>query len=550
MHSGAITPSDMATGHLYGLGVGPGDPELITLKALRHLQAAPVVAYYAAPNRAGNALTTVLPYLRPEQIRLPLIYPVTGPKPEPPYDYEGEMRAFYDRSAARLAEYLDAGQDVAVLCEGDPFFYGSFMYLHDRLAGRYPTVVVPGVCSILAAAAAAGTPLVYRDQQFQVIAATLPEETLLARLQGVESAAIMKLGSHFAKVKRVLERLGLAGRARYVERASMSGERVCRLDEVKPEAVPYFSLILIPGEPWQGACPDNETVEDCSRVGNAVAHQTLGYAMHTPLDVAGQRPALQPALQTGRLAVLGLGPGAPELMAPAVRDELERAQDIIGYGPYLELAGPLRPDQRVLGSDNREELARARLALELAAQGRRVAVVSSGDAGVFGMAAAVFEVLEESADPAWQQVELRVLPGISAAQAVAARAGAPLGHDFCVLSLSDNLKPWSVIARRLEHAALADLAIALYNPRSKARPHQFAEALQILRTHRRPQTPVVIGRNIGRRQESLAVTTLAELDPETVDMRTLVIIGSSHTRLIPRHNAAPWVYTPRWYEDS
>ena len=137
MHADAITPKQMGTtGRLYGLGVGPGDPELITVKALRYLQAAQVVTYYAAPNRPSNALTTVLPYLRSEQIRLPLIYPVTGPKPEPPYDYEGEMRAFYDRSAARLAEYLKAGQDVAVLCEGDPFFYGSFMYLHDRLAGH------------------------------------------------------------------------------------------------------------------------------------------------------------------------------------------------------------------------------------------------------------------------------------------------------------------------------------------------------------------------------------------------------------------------------
>ncbi|QIK37593.1 precorrin-2 C(20)-methyltransferase [Caldichromatium japonicum] len=535
----------MATGRLYGLGVGPGDPELITLKALRYLQSAQVVAYYAAPQRPGHALTTVLPYLKPEQIRLPLIYPVTGPKPQPPYDYEGEMRAFYDRSAARLAEYLDAGQDVAVLCEGDPFFYGSFMYLHDRLAGRYPTVVVPGVCSILAAAAAAGTPLVYRDQQFQVFAATLPEETLIARLQGVEAAAIMKLGSHFAKVKRVLERLGLDGRARYIERASMSDEQVCRLDEVRPEAVPYFSLILIPGKPWQGVCLGDETMDGC-RVDNSVACQTAEYAMHTPADVASQRPALQ----TGRLAVLGLGPGAPELMAPAVREEIEQAQDIIGYGPYLELAGPFRSDQRVLGSDNREELARARLALKLAAQGRQVAVVSSGDAGVFGMAAAVFEVLDEAPDPVWHQVELRVLPGISAAQAVAARAGAPLGHDFCVLSLSDNLKPWPVIARRLEYAALADLTIALYNPRSKARPHQFAEALKILCAHRHPYTPVVIGRDVGRRHESLLVTALAALDPEAVDMRTLVIIGSSHTRLISRPDATPWVYTPRWYGGS
>jgi len=513
----------MGKGRLYGLGVGPGDPELITLKSLRYLRAAPVVAYYAARDKPGNALTTVQPHLRPEQIRVPLIYPVTGRKPEPPYDYEGAMRDFYDASAERLAEHLEAGRDVAVVSEGDPLFYGSFMYLHDRLAERYQTEVVPGVCSVLASAAVLGTPLVYRDQRFQVIAATLPEEALIERLDGVEAAAIMKLGSNFDKVRRVLARLGLLERARYVERATMEGEQVRAIADIDPESVPYFSMILIPGERWPGS--------------------SAGAPTAVP---APERPTSKP----GRLAVIGLGPGAAELMAPAVREELNRAQDIVGYTTYVELAGPFRPDQRLLDSDNRQELERARLAFELAAQGRHVVVVSSGDPGVFAMAAAVFEALEQSQDPAWHAVDLAILPGISAAQAAAARAGAPLGHDFCVISLSDNLKPWSIIEHRLRQAAQADLVMALYNPRSKARPDQFAQALAVLRETRSSETPVVLGRDIGRPDESLTVTTLGAIQPEQVDMRTVVIVGSSLTRRLARQDGGEWVYTPRWYGEA
>ncbi|EXJ17017.1 precorrin-2 C(20)-methyltransferase [Imhoffiella purpurea] len=244
----------MAQGRLFGLGVGPGDPELITVKALRYLRAAPVVAYYAAKEKRGNALTSVEDYLDSEhQQLLPLIYPVTGRKPPPPYDYEGAMRRFYDESAESIAEHLEAGRDVAVLCEGDPFFYGSFMYLYDRLADRFETEVVPGVCSVVASASVLRTPLVYRDQRLQVLPGTLPEETLAEMLDGVEAAAIMKLGSNFEKIRRVITKLGLEKRALYVERATMEGECVRPFAEIAPETVPYFSMVLIPGERWQGS---------------------------------------------------------------------------------------------------------------------------------------------------------------------------------------------------------------------------------------------------------------------------------------------------------
>jgi precorrin-3B C17-methyltransferase len=256
------------------------------------------------------------------------------------------------------------------------------------------------------------------------------------------------------------------------------------------------------------------------------------------------------AAKSGRLAVVGLGPGAVGLMAPDACTELDRAQDIVGYATYVQLAGGFRADQTLHVSDNREELDRARHAFTLAASGRHVAVVSSGDPGVFAMAAAVFEALEHADDPAWHTVDLVVLPGISAAQAAAARAGAPLGHDFCTISLSDNLKPWAVIERRLDAAAGADFVLALYNPVSRARPWQLDQALAVLRRHRSGGTPVVLGRDIGRPAETLTVTTLGDVRAGMVDMRTVVIVGSSETRVLPRPGNGAWVYTPRRYPGS
>ncbi|WP_347910356.1 precorrin-3B C(17)-methyltransferase [Pseudomonas grandcourensis] len=259
---------------------------------------------------------------------------------------------------------------------------------------------------------------------------------------------------------------------------------------------------------------------------------------------------LQIGRPRGRLAVIGLGPGAAELMVPAVKAELARANDVLGYETYVRMAGPFRDDQVLHCTDNREEMQRARHAFELAAQGRSVVVVSSGDPGVFAMAAAVLEALHESTDVHWHNVDLEILPGVSASLATAAQAGAPLGHDFCVLSLSDNLKPWAIIEKRLDLAAQADLAMAFYNPISRSRPWQLGRALEIVAQHRAPETPVVLGRDVGRPGQTLRVTTLSQLTPDQVDMRTMVLIGSSTTRVFHRSQGMSWVYTPRSYGDK
>ena len=246
---------------------------------------------------------------------------------------------------------------------------------------------------------------------------------------------------------------------------------------------------------------------------------------------------------SGRLTVVGLGPGDVRWLTPQADAALAAADALFGYGPYLDRA-PVRDGQRRHPSDNRQEAPRARAALETAAAGSNVALVSGGDPGVFAMAATVCEQIE-SGPAAWRGLDVEIVPGVTAMLAVAARVGAPLGHDFCALSLSDNLKPWPVIERRLDAAAQAGFVIALYNPISRARPWQLTAALERLRRHLPATTPIVFGRAVGRADETIAVTTLQAADPAGADMATLVIVGSAETRLVPRPGHAPLVYTPR-----
>ncbi|MCR4269421.1 precorrin-3B C(17)-methyltransferase [Nitratireductor sp. ZSWI3] len=246
---------------------------------------------------------------------------------------------------------------------------------------------------------------------------------------------------------------------------------------------------------------------------------------------------------SGRLTVIGTGPGNAAQTTPQARAAIAAATDFFGYAPYLDRLD-LNNRQTRHASDNREELARARAALEMAAAGRSVAVVSGGDAGVFAMAAAVCEAIEQG-PPEWRRLDLEVVPGITAMLAVAARVGAPLGHDFCAISLSDNLKPWALIEERLAAAAGAGFVIALYNPISRARPWQLGRALELLGAILPAETPVVFGRAAGRADERMAVVPLADARADMADMATCLIIGSPETRLIERDGLPPLVYAPR-----
>jgi precorrin-2 C20-methyltransferase/precorrin-3B C17-methyltransferase len=490
-------------GRLYGIGVGPGDPELLTLKARRLVETVDVIAYPTARRGPSIALGIVENHLRDEQVKLAMTYPVTTETTAHPGGYEAALSEFYDSWAATLAEHLEAGRNVGILCEGDPMFYGSYIYLHERLAPRYRTEVVPGVTSFSAAAASAGLPLARRDEVLTILPGTLPEDALATRLASSDAAVVIKLGRNFPKVRDAARRADVAARAVFVERASSAGEQRAALGDVGEDTVPYMSLVLVPG-----------------RADGATAG-------------------------TGRLAVVGLGPAGPDWLTPEAHAVLARADVLVGYGPYLARVPPRRGQER-RASDNRVELERAREALELALAGSSVAVVSSGDPGIFAMAAAIFEAIEEAGER-FAALPVSVVAGVSAMQVAAARAGAPLGHDFCVISLSDQRKPWDVIEARLAAAASADFALALYNPASQTRREQLARARDVLLQHRAAETPVVLARAIGSDEESLTVTTLGDFDLDAVDMRTLVLIGSSQTRVLRDADGTARVYTPRSY---
>ncbi|MEI4272542.1 precorrin-2 C(20)-methyltransferase [Klenkia sp. LSe6-5] len=538
------------TGRLYGVGLGPGDPELVTVKAARLIGAADVVAFHAARHGRSVARSLAEPYLRPGQVEELLVYPVTTETTDHPGGYQGAIDEFYSSAAERLAAHLDAGRDVVVLAEGDPFFYGSYMHMHKRLAHRYPTEVVPGVTSVSGAAAVLGRPLVERDEVLTVLPGTLPTEELAAWLETADSAAVMKLGRTFPAVRDAFAVAGVLDRAWYVERATTDRERVLPLADVDPATVPYFSLALLPSEltgPGNDA-PDLAAVlpaAPAAPVAPASSPAAPGEAWEPVHPVAAPEagagaPMPAPGRQGGggSVTVVGLGPGARWWTTPETAAALAEADDLVGYGPYLDRVAS-NPRQVKHPSDNRVEAERAAAALALARTGRRVAVVSSGDPGVFAMAAAVLEVA--AAD--FPDVPVRVLPGITAAQAVASRIGAPLGHDFCILSLSDVLKPFDVVLDRLRHAAAADLVVAIYNPRSRARPQQLFDARAALLEVRSPDTVVVVGRDVGGPEESVTVTTLGQFDPGTVDMRCLVMVGSTQTRVTPSGQ----VYTSRSY---
>ncbi|WP_433715645.1 precorrin-3B C(17)-methyltransferase [Nocardia sp. CA-084685] len=607
----------MSSGKLWGVGLGPGDPELVTVKAARVIAEADVIAFHSARHGRSISRGIAAPYMRAGQLEEHLIYPVTTETTDHPGGYQGAIDEFYEQAAERLATHLVAGRSVALLAAGDPLFYSSYMHMHRRLADRFEAEIIPGITSVSAAAAALGTPLVEGEQVLTVLPGTMPTDELTRRLRDTDAAAIMKLGRTYPGVRRALSDSGRLADAYYIERASSARERVLAADEVDDADVPYFSITLVPGpqptttlplansvqvrqsavgttatpiaNAWSNGTIDasNESAADRTVVPvpqqtsplslpNPVRNQhssvdpattpvtnagSIGISAESAADVRLANPEPDPhrsvqqadaelarvdtrdAVGPGEVVVVGLGPGSPDWTTPEVERALAEATDLVGYTTYINRV-PSRPGQRRHASDNRVESERAAMALDLAKHGAKVVVVSSGDPGVFAMAAAV---LEESADPHWQGVPVRVLPGLTAANAVASRVGAPLGHDYAMISLSDRLKPWEVVAQRLSAVAAADMAIAIYNPASSQRTWQVAAMREVLLEHRKPDTPVVLARDVGGPTESVRVVTLAELDPAEVDMRTLLIIGASTTAVIESDHGIR-VYTSRRYQ--
>lgn len=526
-----MTPGTSASGpalpgRLYGVGVGPGDPGLITLRAAALIGSADVVAYHqGAVGRPSIARSIAADLIAATAVEEALIYPVTTGSTAHPGGYYAALDEFYAECAVRLEAHLLAGRSVVVLAEGDPLFFGSFMYVHDLLRARHPVEIVAGVTSMSAASAAVASGLCRHEDTLTVLPGTLGVPALARRLADSDAAVVMKLGRTFPDVVEAARQAGVLERAWYVERASTDRQRVLPLAEVETDSVPYMSIVVVPGL--------DRRADSAGRATGSEHPQVRGLG-----TVAGE-PAEPEHGAAGTVYVVGLGPGPDRWLTPEASGILSEVAHVVGYSPYVARV-PQRQGLTRHASGNTVEVDRGTLAFELALAGEDVAVVSGGDAGVFGMAAAVFEAAET--DQRFAAVEVRVIPGLTAAHAAAAHAGAVLGADHALISLSDRLKPWEVVVDRLQACARADIAMAIYNPRSRSRPDQLGRAKQALLEVIEPERVVVLARSIGRDGESSAITTLGDLDPAQVDMATLVIIGSSSTRV----SAAGQAWTPRY----
>ena len=368
---------------------------------------------------------------------------------------------------------------------------------------------------------------------------TLARETLAARnfAEGAVAAVVsLDLKADEPAVHAVAEALGVPARFFPAARLERETPRLAKPSELVFREVGCHGVAE--GAALAAAGPGGELI--VAKAKSARATCAIARASE-PVDarVIGQG--------RGALAVVGLGPGDAAWRAPEAEATIRAATDLVGYQLYLDLLGPLTEGKALHPYALGEEEARVRAAFELAAAGRTVALVCSGDPGIYAMAALVFELLDREPRPEWRRPEITVVPGISALQAAAARSGAPLGHDFCAISLSDLLTPWAAIEKRLRAAAEGDFVVALYNPVSRRRTTQLVRAVEILRRERPAETPVVLARNLGRDGEAVTVIDLAALTPEAVDMLTVVLIGSSETRRIERGDGGAWVYTPRGY---
>lgn len=521
-------------GHLYGVGLGPGDPGLITRRGADIILGADVVAFHAGTHGRSTARRIAADLLderaaagSPAAEEL-LVYPVTVGGGD---DYAERMAGFYSEATARLAAHLRAGRSVAVLSLGDPMLYSSYQHLHRALAEDFPAHVIPGVPSVTAAAAELAHPLAEATDILTVLPATAGRDRLAAAARAADCLVVMKLGGHVDDIRDVLRDTGALDRARVVVRATMDGGWTAPLADVDAAEVPYFAVVVV-GTARTGY----PLLSDGRSPGSPDSNAATALGTGDGASVAG------PSASTGEVVVVGLGPGPGKWLTPEAAGEIAAATDIVGYSTYVKRV-PERPGQRRHLSDNRVEGERAAMALDLAKNGARVAVVSSGDPGVFAMAAAVLETAD---DEPWRDVPVRIVPGMTAAQAVASRAGAPLGHDFAMLSLSDRLKPWDVVEKRVRAVAAADMAFAVYNPASKTRREQVVALRDIVAEYRDPETPVIVARAVGAPEEKVTVTTVAGLDPEVVDMRTMLIVGASSTRAYEAVDGTR-VYTARHY---
>lgn len=491
--AGIVSP-----GRFWAIGVGPGDPELLTLKAVKRIQRADVL-YHAGPAPdQGRALEVIRSLLRPEQLKCVLL---TAPMREVS---ASDWKAQYRPGVEQIAADCRSGKDVAFITEGDPTLYSTAAHVWQLLEELAPDIlieIVPGVSSITAAAASVGWPLAQKDDLFAVVPANYHAANLQRLIATFSTVCLLKVPQALPAIEQALVRFGPEREAVYLENVGTQQQWITHdLSEMAGRST-YFSLILV---------------------------RRVGQMDRSRPPVAGG---------VGKLWIVGLGPGDPQVMTHQALDVLEAVEVVVGYEGYLRALSPLRLRAELRGSPIGAEAQRAAQALELAQSGKCVALVSSGDAGLYGMASLLLETAENLAD-----VEIEMVPGVTAAVSAAALLGAPLGHDFACISLSDLLTPGEIILHRLFAAGEGDFVVALYNPISQKRSWQLLSARDILLQYRKPETPVGLVDRAYRPGTRIWQTTLGKLTSAGVTMETMVIIGNSQTRVVNGR-----MVTPRGY---
>jgi precorrin-2 C(20)-methyltransferase len=496
-------------GQFWAVGVGPGDPELMTLKAVNLLRRAHLL-YHAGPKPdQGRAWEIVRGHVRPgQQVRIVLAESMAAASASPD-------RAANRPGVERIAADCRRGLDVAFVTEGDPTVYSTaapVWQLLAEVAPEIPLTIVPGVSSVTAAAARVGWPLAQRDEMLAIVPANYHRDELATLLDQFPTVCLLKAASALPELEPILRQHLPDRQAVYVENLGTFREWITHDLGAALGRKDYFALALV---------------------------------RRRPLPAAAMPEQVETPAPTGKLWVIGLGPGDPTLLTGRASEVLRAAEVVVGYDGYLQALAPLRLRAELRGSPIGAERERAALALELAAAGRRVALVSSGDAGVYGMASLVLETAAMTPD-----VQIEMVPGVTAAVAAAALLGAPLGHDFACISLSDLLTPWDVIEQRLNAAGQGDFVLALYNPVSRRRTWQLPRARDILLRHRRPETHVGLVDKAHRPGMRVWQTTLGELTTEGVGMETTLIIGSSRTRTVNRRLVTPRGYSEDWPSEA
>jgi precorrin-2 C(20)-methyltransferase len=503
---------------LYAIGVGPGAPDLLTLRAAEILRRVPVIfSPLSVMGTTSRALDVVRDLLDPARQQ---VVELTFPMQKETDELEGE----WEEAAGEIVEQLRRHGEGAFVTIGDVSLYSTFIYVQRLLETRYPDLaieMVPGVPSFSAMTALLGMPYGQGDDRIAILPATYAPDRIAAALRDFETVILMKVNRVLDDVLDTLERLGLTEHATFVTKCGMPDQEVVYdVRTLRGQRPSYFSILLVS----KTARPSGTAVAPPPRPARAPVRP----ASREPVG-APETAEAAPAVAGGKLFLVGFGPGNHDHLTFRAKEAIGEAEVVIGYRTYVRLVRELIEGKEVHYTGMTEELERARKAVDFAYRGRRVALISSGDVGVYGMAGPALEILKERG---WQPgcgVEVEVVPGVTALSACASVLGAPIVHDFAAISLSNLLTPWEVIVARIEAAARADYVIALYNPKSGRRTQQIVETQKILLRHRRPETPVGIVKSGLRQGQHVVRTTLADMLTHEIGMLTTILIGNSTT---------------------